>query len=112
MGNEIVFTKGFNRVDVMNPLLLASKDYIKRFEGKGYYIFVEINEPQEYEISGKFNHKVDLVFSRATSYLFQTEVSTESIEMGENRYQIILKTKNKTKSILIERTVLLSLELN
>lgn len=111
MERERVFTKGFNKVDIINPLLHSSTDFLKRFDGKGYYIFVEVYD-SEFEISGSFNNKADLVFFRVTTNLYQTEVPIESIEKEENRYQIILQPKNKTALDPINRTVMLSLELN
>ncbi len=89
-----VFTKGFeNNVDPKYPHMPSSVVYLKEFNGKGYYIFVENRLPHDCKISGEFNGH-ELVFQSAfTGNMIQAEINIEDIKEGENNFKVILTHK-------------------
>lgn len=90
-----VFTKGFNNnTDPLYPLLPTSLNYFEKFDGRGYYIFVENRISHNCYLAGEFNGS-DLIFhSISNGNLFQAEITRECIQTGENIYQIVLTDKN------------------
>ena len=89
-----VFTRGFEEnVDPPYPHLPSSIDFLKKFMGKGYYIFVESRLHHDCEISGEFNGQKLIFQSAFTGNLLQAQINTEDIKHGRNNYKIILTHK-------------------
>lgn len=90
-----IFTKGFeNNVDPKYPHMPSSVDYLKMFNGKGYYIFVENRLHHDCIISGEFNGHELIFKSSFTGNLVQAEINIGDIKKNENNFKIILTHKH------------------